>query len=303
MVVPNARRLVLTGGSALHQTKAEDPRLSQVFRRFVIIDSEREKAALLKQLTNPTRPTVLGFLNAHAVNLCWSQPASRQAFEKADILLRDGAGMAILCRRLGLGPGLNMNGTDFIPEILAARPGRRIALFGSEPALVAKASETLTGRGQDIVGALDGFQPPQRYVDEARRLHPDIIVLSLGMPRQEQLAATLRQELPHPCLIINAGALIDFIAGRVRRAPPILRRLGLEWAYRLLNEPVRLFHRYVIGNPLFLVRVHLLAAAAKRGDGQAPGPAAPSPGRSPVNGMPAGGKRRRRAIVSARETA
>jgi exopolysaccharide biosynthesis WecB/TagA/CpsF family protein len=74
------------------------------------------------------------------------------------------------------------------------------------------------------------------------------------MPKQEQVAAQLRKQLSNGCLIVCGGAIIDFLGGKVTRAPLWVRNWGIEWMYRLAVEPKRLFKRYVIGNPKFLVR-------------------------------------------------
>ena len=81
-----------------------------------------------------------------------------------------------------------------------------------------------------------------------------MVILGMGMPTQELLSAMLARELPGPVLIVNGGAILDFIAGRVRRAPGLMRRLGLEWLFRLLLEPARLWRRYLLGNVIFLWR-------------------------------------------------
>jgi N-acetylglucosaminyldiphosphoundecaprenol N-acetyl-beta-D-mannosaminyltransferase len=77
----------------------------------------------------------------------------------------------------------------------------------------------------------------------------------MGMPKQERLARRLRLELPHAPAIVCGGAILDFMSGNVERAPQPMRRLGLEWLYRLCREPRRLFRRYVLGNPLFILRL------------------------------------------------
>jgi exopolysaccharide biosynthesis WecB/TagA/CpsF family protein len=98
-----------------------------------------------------------------------------------------------------------------------------------------------------------GCHQPEKYVDFAIRHRPSLIVLGMGMPKQEQVAIQLRSALDFPCLIICGGAIIDFLGGKVTRAPALLRRTGMEWVYRLAMEPRRLFYRYVVGNPLFLI--------------------------------------------------
>lgn len=233
--------------------------VKDVFARLRIVSSDQERLELARELTQPARATILGFINAHAMNLCWSDLNARRAFLAADVLLRDGVGMAMLRRRLRLPVGVNMNGTDFIPQLLTCRPAMRVALFGSQASASASAAAALRIRGVDVIATIDGFQPADRYIDEALASKPDVIVLGMGMPVQEQLALKLREAMQTPCLIINGGAIIDFLAGRVSRAPNFIRSLGLEWTYRLANEPLRLFKRYVIGNPLFLLRAQKLS--------------------------------------------
>lgn len=237
--------------------------IDRLIAKVTIIADETEREHIKHELGNLTAPTILGFLNAHAINLCWSDKDVQKCFASADVLLRDGAGMAMLCSKLGLRAGVNMNGTDFIPELLTSQAGRRVALFGSQASATAAAAAELQARGVKIVSALNGFEPLEAYVAEARTSRPDIIILGMGMPVQEGLAVQLREALEHPCLIVNGGAIIDFLAKRVRRAPKIMRSFGLEWTYRLFNEPLRLFVRYVIGNPLFLLRTQKLARARK----------------------------------------
>lgn len=111
-----------------------------------------------------------------------------------------------------------------------------------------------------------GFLDTARYVRLAAAHRPAVIVLGMGMPRQEEVAAVLRAALGFPCLIICGGAIIDFIGGKTSRAPGWIRAAGLEWSYRLALEPKRLFRRYVVGNPLFISRALSLAAASSRQD-------------------------------------
>ncbi|MGK0149567.1 WecB/TagA/CpsF family glycosyltransferase [Pseudomonas putida] len=212
---------------------------------------------LLDRLIAPQAPTVLGFVNAHAMNLVVRDGACHQALSAADVLLRDGSGMAILYRRLGLEPGLNMNGTDFIPRLLAAYRGRRVAFWGTRQPYLDQAVQRSAARfGVVPVSVHDGFASVDTYLQLASELQPELIVLGMGMPRQEVVAARLAAT-GAPCLIVCGGAILDFLGGKVSRAPVWLRRLGGEWLYRLLREPKRLFMRYVVGNPLFLLRTLL----------------------------------------------
>ena len=181
---------------------------------------------------------------------------------QADILLRDGIGLAILMKLLNQPPGLNLNGTDLIPKILARYAGKGIALFGTQEPWLQNAREVIETRiapSSHCVTA-HGFLDAQDYLKLAAQHKPPLIVLGMGMPRQEQVAGLLRAALGYPCLIVCGGAIIDFLGNKTPRAPLWMRKTGLEWAYRLALEPKRLFKRYVLGNPVFVARSLRLAA-------------------------------------------
>lgn len=238
----------------------------QLVRGLVRIHTERGEQQLLATLAQPTQPTVVAFINAHAMN---SAAESREFFEavrSADVVLRDGIGMAILLKLLDLAPGFNLNGTDLIPKILRRYAGRRIALFGTQEPYLSRAGRVIAAKlapGSELCGE-HGFHDTATYVRLAAEWRPDLIVLGMGMPRQEAVARELRASLDAPCLIVCGGAIIDFLGGKTARAPRWLQAIGLEWAWRLALEPRRLFRRYVIGNPVFLARAVALAAGTAR---------------------------------------
>jgi N-acetylglucosaminyldiphosphoundecaprenol N-acetyl-beta-D-mannosaminyltransferase len=224
--------------------------------RYCVTDRERDE--LLDELTRVERPTVVAFVNAHACNLAAKDPRFEADLRAADILLRDGSGMAILCRRLGRDPGLNLNGTDLIPALVERFRDRPVALFGTRDPWLSTAAAKFA-ESADIVATLDGFQHDDAYVGALRERPADLVVLAMGMPRQEQLAARLARELDGRFVVVCGGAILDFVGGRVARAPDWMRRLGVEWLWRLVSEPRRLFKRYVVGNTVFLLRTRRAA--------------------------------------------
>ncbi|MGF6514163.1 N-acetylglucosaminyldiphosphoundecaprenol N-acetyl-beta-D-mannosaminyltransferase [Pseudomonas sp. BT76 TE3572] len=219
-----------------------------------VVSDVGDEQGLIEALSRTESTKVLGFVNAHAMNLVAGNTDYYHALSAADVLLRDGSGMAVLFRRLGLEPGLNMNGTDFIPKLLAAYKGRRVAFWGTEEPFLANAvqrSEAVFA--VNVVSAHHGFAPVDTYINLARQFQPELVVLGMGMPKQEAVAARLAVS-GVPCLVVCGGAILDFLGGKVTRAPQWVRRLGCEWVFRLLSEPKRLFRRYVVGNPMFLLR-------------------------------------------------
>lgn len=229
--------------------------------RCIADDAQRED--LLASLASVEHPTVLSFVNAHAVNLCLRSAPAFAAFRASDVLLRDGVGLQMILPSLGLPTGLNMNGTDFIPHLLQTLPKRRIAVYGTATPWLERARARLESFTPHAYCDLQhGFHPVGRYVEFARASRPELILLAMGMPRQEEVAAELKQALDHPVLIVNGGAIVDFLAGRFKRAPDHVQRAGLEWAYRLSQEPRRLFNRYVTGAFTFARTALLLRRAA-----------------------------------------
>lgn len=241
-------------------------RWQQLVRGMVRVQSVRGEQQLLDSLACPGEPLVLAFANAHAMNSAATSEAFFDAMMSANLVVRDGIGMAILMRMLGQPPGLNLNGTDLIPRIMARYAGRSIALFGTQDPYLGRAREVVEARvaPSSHCVAAHGFLDTAAYLQLAAEHRPALIVLGMGMPRQEEVAVVLRGALGYPCLIVCGGAILDFLGNKTSRAPRWMRRGGLEWAYRLALEPKRLFRRYVMGNPLFLMRAIVLAAQSLR---------------------------------------
>lgn len=229
-----------------------------------IFDTHQDALGTVLHSLKVDRPVILSFMNAHAFNLCYSDDEFRDALMTSDVVLRDGVGMEMLFKSIGIDPGLNLNGTDFIPVLLKKLKEKSIALFGTEDMYLLKAATKLASDGHAVLIAEDGFQEFDHYVRLAMKLRPSMVILAMGMPKQEKLAAYLREQLKHNCLIVNGGAILDFIAGKIERAPQWIQRIRMEWAFRFLKEPKRLFNRYVVGNLVFIRRImHLRKKVGK----------------------------------------
>lgn len=225
-----------------------------LLNEITIVNNSDEQETLLKHLNEVQRPTIVSFLNAHALNLCWEKEQIVKNFLASDILLRDGFGIELLMILKKQKPGINMNGTDFIQNILLHNKGKKIAIYGTEQKYLDIAIDNLRQKKISVIGSQDGFQAVDSYTYSAKKDLADIYILAMGMPKQEAVARILKNNLDHPCLIICGGAVIDFIAERFSRAPQIIRKMRLEWAYRIMKEPQRLISRYTIGGVKFIIR-------------------------------------------------
>ena len=233
---------------------AREEAIVHILKSIRPVNDAGVEMALINELTHPSQPTVLSFVNAHAINLAWNNVGLREAFLGSDVVLRDGIGVEIVLPWFQMPAGINMCGTDLIPKLISAFNGRPLAIFGTKSPWLENAKKVIEDGGGVITSMTDGFQDTDHYLELAAAHRPDIIVLAMGMPKQELLSIKLKNRLDYPVLIVNGGAVIDFMGGKVSRAPNLVRRVKLEWLYRLMLEPKRLFERYIIGNPLFLAR-------------------------------------------------
>ncbi|RKT10539.1 exopolysaccharide biosynthesis WecB/TagA/CpsF family protein [Paraburkholderia sp. RAU2J] len=236
---------------------------NSVIRKLTLVKSEREHERILESMRQMQRPVIVSFLNAQAFNLAWKETEFRRSLVESDVLFRDGVGVSILLTMLGIHPGINMNGTDLIPKMLERSTGR-VALLGTRDPYLSTAADKLASSGIPIALKLDGFHPENRYVEAILSSRPDIVILAMGMPKQERVAFALKNAVTWPCLIVNGGAILDFISGRVTRAPNVVQSLHLEWLFRLAQEPKRLFRRYVMGNAIFLFRAIRIRRSLRR---------------------------------------
>jgi N-acetylglucosaminyldiphosphoundecaprenol N-acetyl-beta-D-mannosaminyltransferase len=246
----------------VNQTTISDIR--KLLGGLFLVQSQRGVEALLERLREAQGPFVVSFLNAHAVNIAWNNRGFRQDLLDSDAILRDGKGVEIALSRLGVDPGENLNGTDFIPQLLGAWRGQDVAFLGTrEPYLSEAVRRAGKLYGVRVVCKQDGFQTNQEYVELVQKHRPALVILAMGMPKQEAVSSFIRSAIDHPCVIVNGGAILDYMSDRVPRAPLWIRNRGWEWLFRLAVEPVRLFKRYVIGNAVFLWRVRSLRAFGK----------------------------------------
>ncbi|CAN7738121.1 WecB/TagA/CpsF family glycosyltransferase [Bosea sp. LjRoot9] len=202
----------------------------------------------------------LAFCNANLVNLAAHDQVLRRDLA-GFLVLADGIGVDLGGWLLhGAGFPANLNGTDFIPGLLATGKRRlRVALLGGRPGIAARASVRLSLQYPEHRFSVlsHGYFAPEEEPALLAKLEatpPDLLLVAFGNPRQERW---ISQRLgPQHCLVAaGVGALFDFLAGEVPRAPEAFRQLRLEWLFRLWLEPSRLWRRYVFGNPVFVLRM------------------------------------------------
>ncbi|HEX7638722.1 MAG TPA: WecB/TagA/CpsF family glycosyltransferase [Burkholderiaceae bacterium] len=184
-------------------------------------------------------------------------PAFVHAYRCADVITVDSHYIRLVLGLLGRPVRHRLPGSDIVPAFCrrqAADPDTRIFLLGARPGVARRAADTINARaGRELVVGAHG--PSMNFVNDPAEIDAvlrmieasgaNVLLVGLGAPKQEIWIASVRNRLPQVRTMMGVGATIDYEAGEVRRAPPILRRIGLEWSYRVFTEPRRYLMRYV----------------------------------------------------------
>jgi N-acetylglucosaminyldiphosphoundecaprenol N-acetyl-beta-D-mannosaminyltransferase len=203
------------------------------------------------------------YVNAHVVNESRAVPELRGALETADLVYCDGYGVRLAARVLEVPVPHRMTGADWVWGLAAMceAAGSSLYLLGSDPPVARDAAERLQRwyPGLRIAGTHHGYfdldsEHNERVIEDINAKRPDIVLVGMGTPKQELWIQRYAERLDVDVLW-TVGALLDYIAGRVPRAPRWLADNGLEWIWRLAIEPHRMWRRYLLGNPKFLSRV------------------------------------------------
>ena len=187
-------------------------------------------------------------------------PKFREDYAKAMIILADGAPIILASRLLGTPLKERVAGSDIFPRLCARaqEKGLRVMLLGGGEGVAQNAADNLStkypGLAIAAIGPSFGFdnkpEECEQIIARINEFQPHLLFLGVGAPRQERWIAKY-QESYCPCVSIGVGGSLDFEAGRIKRAPILLRKIGLEWLYRLSMEPKRLYRRYLIEDPQF----------------------------------------------------
>jgi len=265
-----AARSVVSASLGGGGVRRETPPVLNFFGIPVVNTTMTEAVDWVLEAARAPTTRLMAFVNPDCLNIAWRSPDYRSALLAADRVLPDGIGIHIGCRMLGQALRANVNGTDMFPLLCesAARAGVPIYLLGARPGIAQATADNMRGRypGLRIVGARDGYFGPEEeegVVEAINRSGARILLVAFGAPRQELWLQRWRDRL-EPGVCMGVGGLFDFYSGRIPRAPAWMRELGLEWVFRLMQEPGRMWRRYVIGNPLFLSRVWRQARQPER---------------------------------------
>lgn len=201
--------------------------------------------------------------NPHSLVAARNNPKFMTALKACDAVVADGVGVTLVGRLTGVDVGPRITGLDFFMGFMSRlnRRGGRAFFFGSSDAVLQRLVARLNRDFPKV--AIEVLSPPYGEWSEAqndamvariREAKPDVLWVGMTAPKQELWvhANASRANVP---VVGSIGAVFDYYAGTIKRAPQWLCNLGLEWLYRLLGEPKRLWRRTVVSAPLFLLLV------------------------------------------------
>lgn len=212
--------------------------------------------------------------NVHMVMEAYDDPRFRRMVNESDLVTPDGMPLVWMMRLLGKKGQERVYGPELTLRVLeaAAEKGIPVGFYGSSPEVLENLVNNLRRRytGLRVVYA---HSPPYRelsaqeeeeVVRSIRESGAKILFVGLGCPKQERWMANHKGKID--AVMVGVGAAFDFHAGRVRQAPPWMQRMGLEWLFRLLMEPRRLWKRYAKHNPRFVALAALQLIGVRRYD-------------------------------------
>ena len=201
--------------------------------------------------------------NTEAIVLMRSNEEFRNAYSAADYALADGMPLVWFSRLIGDRLPERVTGSDLLPELcrMAEKKSLKVFFLGGTPEVTPKAVENLlkrfpalrvVGMATPWIDLADKQEVHSDLIESINRSEPDIVFIGFGAPKQEIWLGRNNERLKTG-IIVTVGGTFDFLAGKTVRAPLWMQKSGLEWLWRLLHEPKRLWRRYLIGNARFLV--------------------------------------------------
>jgi len=207
------------------------------------------------------KPHKIILLNPYLLLEAKKHPDYAQYIRECDIVTADGIGLLIAGRLYGKPFPERVTGTDLMPKLaeLGAKKGWKFYFLGSMPGVAEKAHQNLKKKypGFRVVGVHDGYfseNEEKKIVNDIKGKKPDILMVCMGALKQERFIKKYQDKINIP-LAFGIGALFDFYACKFKRAPKWMQNSGLEWLFRLIQEPRRLWKRYLIGNFVFMFAV------------------------------------------------
>lgn len=233
----------------------EETKIKMLDIRFNAVKQEQLLEEVFRNIEEKKMSSIM-FVNVDVAIKAEKDELLKQALNESEMVLADGMPIIWISKLFKTPLPEKISGSDFVPELcrMAAQKGKKLFLAGGGEGVAERAAENLLMKypGIQISG---WYSPPYGFENQPEEIEkmnaaihsagPDIVIVCLGCPKQERYVYENRDKYKAG-ISICAGATIDFLAGNVKRCPAWMSRYGLEWFFRFLQEPKRLFKRYFI---------------------------------------------------------
>lgn len=233
----------------------------QILNTTIDVLSVQETITLVEQYILAKEPLHLMGVNADKINEVNENERMKQIVNSCGIINADGASVILAGKYLDKPLPERVAGVDLMQSLvaLAEEKGYSIYLLGAKQEVVEKTAEVLKERhiSLNIAGIHNGyFKEPQwsEISEELKAAAPDLVFVGITSPMKEYLIEYLQNE-GHECVFMGVGGSFDVISGNIPRAPMWMQKMNLEWLFRVMQEPKRLFKRYFVGNIKFIKAV------------------------------------------------
>jgi N-acetylglucosaminyldiphosphoundecaprenol N-acetyl-beta-D-mannosaminyltransferase len=200
------------------------------------------------------------FLNPHSLRMAFENEEFYKSIEECEYLFCDGIGLKVISRLYGINVIRNTGLSQTI-AILSNIENEisKIALVGTTPEILSALSKKLTYLNPSInikncispdFKTYFGAEDAKKIAEELNKTRPNIILIGMTAPKQEILSMYLKEHLNFPVIILCVGAVFDYLADEKNMPPKFIRKCGLEWLYRLYNNPIRMWRRTFVSIPL-----------------------------------------------------
>jgi len=220
--------------------------------------STQETMQIIENLAMGSRKSLITYVNAHCINVARRDKVYREILNGVDLLYPDGIGIIWASAFLERKKLKRVTATEFLPDFCKKCENRNLRFFflGGLPGVIEKTVENLKKIAPQlkVVGINHGYfkrEEESSLLNKINSAKPHILIVGMEVPKQEKWIANNFQKLSvNVCWAV--GGAFDFYSGQKKKAPPWMNTFGLEWFFRLIQEPRRLWKRYLIGNTIFI---------------------------------------------------
>ena len=227
-----------------------------IFNR--LITSEVQLLEIINNHMISNKKLLVTYFNQNCFNIFSKDKSYKKLLEEKFQVFLDGIGVYLACKLLLKNKKIiRFNATDIYDKILKIFSQNKMKIY----VIGGNFSEEIVysqKNGINIAGYHNGFFPRdelKKIIEEIKNLEPDIVAIGMGVPKQEFLANEIFNKTEKDIIFMCVGNFFEFYFNIQKRAPLVLRRLGMEWLFRLTMEPLRLWKRYLLGIPLYFINI------------------------------------------------